>query len=413
MKTLALILLFLFVAAFSPASTVKESMSLYGYLLDYFQGSFDVHTKESSYGNTLLVRIKADFNPEERLRFHAEAAYYGRLGNQNLYAIYDKIGLNPERQEQFPFNDFITQVLVDHAWGLANLGAVDLQFGKVPIAWGSGYVFNPTAKVAPTAIFDEVTEETPGTFAIVPSYYTARSVTFTGYLAFQDRSHKTFSPSGDGEWRNVPFGFKVQVITGSFDLSAGVIKEVFYGQTGYERDFYLGFDLDGGFDGCGLYAESALRLPEMGFRDLYDIEESLEIVAGCHFPIPKLGTDMRLEYFHQGRGADKKSDYDLSRVISGEQLVLGENYLFLYFERYLTDYIRISTGSLLNLGDWSLVLYPECCWDVLGNLQIYFGASLFAGGRGNEFSGPHTVEGDQEFDIIESFSLFTRIKLSF
>jgi len=397
----------------------NEAFCLYGYLLNYFQSSFiynNARFKESTYGDTLLLRLKGDWSPEDRLSFHAEAAYYGRLGNQNPYAFYDNLGLSTYTQDQFPYNDFVNEIVIDHAWGLANLGSMDLQFGKIPIAWGSGYVFNPTAKTAPVQFLDQVTEETPGTFGIVPSFYIGNKLTVTGYLAFQDRSHKTYALKEDGELRNLPFGIKVQLITGPFDISAGIIKEVLYTQDGFQRSYYLSVDLDGGIQDLGLYAETGVRLPvehsRLSFKG-YNLEESLEIAAGCYYTLVALDTDLRLEYYHQGSGESQKSKYNVMKVLYQEQLMLAEDYLFIFFERSFTDYIRASAGSLCNLNDGSFVVYPELAWDVYSNFQFFIGSFLFFGGKGSELNGEHYIEDIGNVDLTETFSLYTRLKISF
>ena len=46
---------------------------------------------------------------------------------------------------------------------MTNLEKIDIQFGRIPIAWGTGYAFNPTAKTHPVSFLDDLSEETPGT----------------------------------------------------------------------------------------------------------------------------------------------------------------------------------------------------------------------------------------------------------
>lgn len=94
--------------------------------------------EEAEMGNTLYMRLKGDSEPEDGLHFHFEASYTGSTGNQ------------------------IESFAVDHLWGAAAIGPLDLQFGKMPIAWGTGYVFNPTARTSSSAFMDTISEETPG-----------------------------------------------------------------------------------------------------------------------------------------------------------------------------------------------------------------------------------------------------------
>lgn len=397
----------------------EEKISVYGYLANYFQGNFiyeDQKIGTPTWGDILLVRLKGDWNPEENLRFHTEASFTGKLGNQNPYAFYESVNQDLPAQNTFPYNDFINELSIDHAWGLANLGSIDLQIGKIPIAWGTGYIFNPTAKTATMSYIDTVSEETPGTFGIVSSYYVGEKITISGYCTFQDRSHKNTSLEGDEKWTNLPFGIKIQIITNPFDISCGLIKEVLYNQDEYLREYYIIADCDGGIGDLGLYAESAVRLPvnqSDSSRGKYSIEENVEIVVGSYYTLYGIDTDIRLEYYHQGQGESRKSKYDIMKVLSQEQLVLGEDYLFVSLERPFLDYWKASCGSLFNLNDGSFVLYPEVTYDAYNNFQIAAGTFIFAGKAGTEFNGEYLINSTDDIDLTETFSLYTRCKISF
>ena len=101
------------------------------------------------------------------------------------------------------------------------------------------------------------------------------------------------------------------------------------------------------------------------------------------------------------------------KVLSQEQLVLGEDYLFVSLERHFLDYWKASCGSLFNLNDGNFVLYPEVTYDVYNNFQIGAGAFIFAGKTGTEFNGEYIINSTDEIDLTETFSLYTRCKISF
>jgi hypothetical protein len=406
-------------AALSKNTYAEETVSLYGYLANYFQGSFifeDNKMRTPTWGDILLLRLKGDWTPEENLHFHTEVSFTGELGNQNPNVLYNSVDLGFPPQDQFPYNDFINELTIDHAWGLVNLGSIDLQFGKIPIAWGTGYIFNPTTKTVTTSYIDRVSEETPGTFGIVSSYYMGEKSTIIAYLAFQDRSHKNFTTKDDERGNNLPFGMKTQIITNSFDISFGLIKEVLHTQDGYQRNYYLSTDCDGGIGDLGLYAETAVRLPVSRTSSSgkeYSFEENLEIAVGGYYTVYGIDTDVRLEYYHQGKGKSRKSKYDIMKILTQEKLVLGEDYLFVSLERPFLYYWKSSCGSLFNLNDGSFVLFPEVAYDVYNNFQISAGSFIFAGKTETEFNGEFRINGTDEIDITETFSLFMRGKICF
>ncbi|UCF96878.1 MAG: hypothetical protein JSV89_17115 [Spirochaetaceae bacterium] len=402
-------------------SFYEETFSIYGYVVNFF--SANVYTDDwgiidSDYGNILYGRLKGDWNPGENLSFHAELAYNAAIGNQNPYVVYESYGLLPVdlADENVTFNEDLVQTIsVDHLWGSVNLGRFDLQFGKLPIAWGTGYFFNPTSKAAVTAYLDTVSEETPGTVGIVPSVsFLEGFLSVQGYAAFQDKSHSTLPVAVDGNWANLPFGLKLQGIIGAFDLSGSWIKEVILTPDGWSRVHYLGTDFAGAVWNFGVYGEAALKMWDESEVNIAlkneRISELLDFCVGFDYFIPGLEIDTRMEYYHQGPGTREKGEYDadFSKLLSGEQLVLAEDYLLLYLERSFLDYLSITTVGLININDGSLGFVPELSGEPYGNFQVGLGAMLFFGPAGSEFDGEYTGS----FDLTEP-AVYMRCKLSF
>ena len=419
-------------AAFSVSaqeSFYEETFSLYGYVVNFFNANLyadDWRITDSDYGNILYGRLKGDWNPGDNLSFHTELAYQGSVGNKNPFVVYESYGLgsfifdgpatDPEEETQFdyPFNDFVQSVYVDHLWGSINLGSFDVQFGKLPIAWGTGYFFNPTSRTALMPFLELVSEETPGTIGVIPSIsFFGGLLSVQGYAAFQDKTHSTFPDGVDGDWANLPFGLKLQGIAGSFDLSVSWIKEVIYTRPDftkpeyvYHRTHYLGADFAGAIWNFGVYGEAALEMwdesqEKPAFKDnpFFDL---LEVCLGFDYPIPVLEIDTRVEYYHYGPGTREKSAYgdSISKLLSGQQMVLAEDYLLFHFERSFLDYFTIGTAGFINLNDRSLGFVPELSGEPYENLQVGLGAMLFLGDEGSEF------------DMMEP-AVYLRCKLSF
>jgi hypothetical protein len=404
----------------------EETFSLYGYVVNYFNANLyadDWAITDSDYGNVLYGRLKGDWNPGDNLSFHAELAYQGSVGNQNPLVVFNNFELIPDELDltdpDVTFQeDMIQNIFVDHLWGSVNLGRFDIQFGKMPIAWGTGYFFNPTAKAAAIPFLDTVTEETPGTMGIVPSVsFLGGFLSVQGYVAFQDKNHSASIFGANGRWENLPFGFKIKGIVGSFDLSAGWIKEVLYidpPEDKFLRTHYLGADFAGAIWNFGLYGEAALKMLDeaegkLALRD-EEFFELLEICVGFDYLIPVLEIDTRVEYYHQGSGTTDKSDYETtySKLFTGEQVVLAEDYLLFYLERNFLDYFNISTAGLINLNDGSLGFVPEVSGEPFGNLEVGLGAMLFFGPPDSEFDGEYSGS----FDATDP-AVYIRCKLSF
>lgn len=364
--------------------------SFYGYLVNF--STVNIYTdnfriEDADMGNTFYMRLKGDFEPEDTLHFHFEACYSGSMGNQSPFAVYESYA-------------------IDHLWGSAAIGPLDLQFGKMPIAWGTGYVFNPTARTASSAFMETVSEETPGTLGIAPSVQLAPGLALQGYLAFQDRNHLTTEAPGSGNFDNLPFGIKIQTAAGNYDVSAGFIKEVINSGSSYSRYYYLSSDFAGAVRDFGVYGEASLKFPGDGGSLSMDM---LELAAGFDYSIPGIDVVSRLEYYHHGPGESSKDLYDNEKVLSGELMLQGKDYLFLILERVFFNYLTITAGGIINLGDFSAVIYPDISYELYSNFLISMGGYLFTGKADTEFGGEY---GPTDMDLTEP-AIYVRMKLSF
>jgi hypothetical protein len=408
--------------AAAEESFYEETFSLYGYVVNFFNANLysdDWRITDSDYGNILYGRLKGDWNPGDNLSFHAELSYQGSVGNQNVGLIYEDYGVADADPSIYG------SVQIDHFWGSVNLGRFDVQFGKLPIAWGTAYFFNPTAKVAVAPFLETIAEETPGTMGVVPSVsFLDGLLSLQGYIAFEDKSHFPIALQQERGWEYLPFGLKLQSIIGSFDLSASWIKEVAITQlNGYKRNHYAGLDIVGAVWNFGVYAEAAVLLWDEAnkrfvFRDdpLWDL---VEMSIGLDYFIPFLEIDTRFEYFHYGPGEKNKSGYDVRKLILGDQMVLAEDYLLLYMERNFLDYFSINAAGIVNVNDGSFIVAPEVSGQPFNNLDVALGAILFYGSTGSEYNGEFSydaldsiIPAAGDLDFTES-SVYLRCKLSF
>lgn len=392
----------------------EEDGSFYGYVTDYLDANIYESGPSTDAGNTAYLRLKGDFKPQENLAFHLEAVYWIKTGNQNPYLLMQSYGLAPVGSPSKT-----QELAVDHAWGMATFGTLDLQLGKVPLGWGTGYVFNPTQRAAVLSSLDPVVEETPGTLAFQPTWSIFTPLTLSGYLAFQDKSHRDTVAVQDGRWENLPFGVKVQVVLGSFDFSTSLIKEVLYldGFPGnYRRSWFVGADSAGAIWNFGVYAEAALRLPTNRAgtawdSSSFDLIKALEAVVGVDYTFSGIDLELRAEYYHQGPGETDTTRYDILKVLGGEQQVLGQDYLFGRLSKAFGGNHEANLSGLVNLHDRSFGVLPELVLDAYDNLQITLGASLFWGQAGSEFNGMYDL-GAGAFDVTP-LSISAKVKLSF
>jgi hypothetical protein len=454
--------------------SMEEPFSLYGYLVNFFQTGISYKDNEfgkAHVGDAMIFRLKGDWNPEANLKFHTEMSYIMQLGSLNPYIMMQKLGAVQFSQQDYPTENFNHQFILDHVWGMVTAGPFDLQFGKFPLAWGTGYIFNPTARLVIPPFLEVISEETPGILAVYPSIAIGDNVSLEAYASFQERSMKYTAFKEDSDFNNLPWAIRLKAIAGSFDLSLSWIKEVQYMELdlrpytqifadtaaalyddmmlqqtiitndqavgiaaamnylavsmskelpvsqNYHKAYYLGFDFIGGIWDIEVYGEAALRFPmneEYTKIDLQDFrfERELEAIAGAKYTIPGIETDLRLEYYYQGKGAAKKEDYNIMLSLAGERMVQGRNYLTCVLDKKINDQFSLLGVGFINLQDGSFACIPETSFSPYNNFQISLGAMILYGEHGTEFDGRYTIMG-QEIDLTDTIDIFIRMKLSF
>ncbi|NLY91991.1 MAG: hypothetical protein GX081_10370 [Firmicutes bacterium] len=385
----------------------SEEGSLYGYIL------YNLNFTKEDLGNVFYFRLKGDWNPGPNLFFHMELNNDYRTGNQ--HPAYLTTLLSGATGESLTNASDQLKLQIDHLWGMVNLGRMDVQFGKIPVGWGTGYVFNPTAKTHPGSFLDDFSEETPGTLGLLSSYAFNDHTAFQVYLAFEDKM-RTWQPEA-GEWDRIPFGIKVQKIRGAFDFSFSWIKEVLYRPEtqNYHQEYYLGGDFAGAVGNIGVYGEAALNVPrneegKFSFSG-HQAKDLLEYCLGGDYLFADADLTLRMEYYHQGRGVTKKTDYNLIKGLSTGQLLQAEDYLLVALEKNFLDYYTFIFGSLINANDGSFILQPELSYNAADNLEVVLASVVPCGEKGSEFNGTWEV-GGAKIELIRP-SISIQAKLSF
>ncbi len=406
----------------------SEPFSLYGYVRSTGRAGFDDPSAES--GASMNLRIKGDWQPESRVSAHIEINYEESRGYLNPYGFSQASGIDElstaaggtsvgELQAENPQDDFHSLIEVDHAWGLFSVGPLDLKAGKMPVAWGSAYVFNPTDRVNRSDSFSGGEgEETPGSTGILPSLQLPGPLSLSGYWIVEDRERSAPAGEAGGNIDNYPFGVKLQGYAGGSDWSLSLLKEVLYLETegGYRRDYCIGGDLFSSVADGGIYFEGVCRIPMQNERIDFEkgppADELIEASLGIEYHFGG-GVTLRGEYFYYGPGAVDKDDYRPAALLSGEQTVLGRNYLFAMADRTFFDYLELSIAGLCNLNDLSFLVLPEASYELTPNVQLKAAGMVPLGEKGSEMDGRLVIApGSPAIDLVSS-GLSMELKVSF
>jgi hypothetical protein len=392
----------------------RDSFSAYGYIETTATARVDEKAQaEPQLGAGTRARLKTEWTPQPEITARVETVYDYRTGIANETVLASALGLNsaPAYQAQDPNDDYLSAFEVDHAWASVNLERMDLSLGKLPIAWGSGYVFNPTDHLNAAGSLEGRDAETPGTVAFVPTVYLGGQWALGGYMAFEQKGVGASALEGSAEPENLPYGLRLRGYAAGFDLSVTVAKEVRYtgapggyasDETGnpvpaksYERRHFLGLDAVGTVGNVGVYAETSLTAPQEGndvdFSAGYDPDEALAAAVGLEYTFSDGwsgdGLSVKAEYAHLGSGAERTTDYEVERLLDGSAITLAEDYLFLFASRTCIDFLELTLSSLVNLNDASALLIPEASYSFLDNFEGSVSVSLPFGKKGTEFDG--------------------------
>lgn len=346
-------------------------------------------------GLASVSRLVLEARPAERASFRAEGSLELDYGSLSAFAVAREAGL-ASVSDLPPGVDPRREFSLDQAYSTILWGPMDIRAGLVPIAWGSAYAFNPSARVAaPRSPWDaEETEE--GSPSADLSLSLAGGLSLEAYLAFGDRSGSLWPSVEEGEWGRLPWGAKLQYRGAGFDLSAGAICEVVSCSGADPARLWACADAVGSAGDLDLYVEAALRLDDSSFPDP---EGGLEAAAGLAWALPAIDATLRLEYAHLGTGGGTRSEYDWAALLEGRAATLGRDYALAAIEREEADRWSVNLGVLSNLRDGSLAAAAEVGVRPTPVVELSAFCVLYAGDEGDEFDGRFSPGPGLELDL--------------
>ena len=92
-----------------------------------------------------------------------------------------------------------------------------------------------------------------------------------------------------------------------------------------------------------------------------------------------------IEYYYNGKGARDPQNYNLTNLITGEELSLGRHYLFSSFGYDIMPLLRGDVAVYFSLTDFSVLISPSLEYSITENLYLNAGAQLGVGDDGDEY----------------------------
>lgn len=262
---------------------------------------------------------------------------------------------------------------VDNAYATAYVGEASARIGRQQLPWGTGYAWNPT-DIFHEKNFLDPTYEKRGVdaFKVVVPFSAMGTVTaVVGLKSFWNEAKKAVR-------------FKDHVA--GFDYSVSLMQEHIHefdfltsSSDNVERRFLAG-DLSGSIGEFGVWFEGAyVNVPERKDR-------ALALIGADH--TTEAGWYLITEYYHNGFGASRRSDYSFNRwmrLIGETGDNLGRDYVFLGQSYPLTGLLTGSSYAILSLTDRSLVVYPYLEYSLSDNAVLILIGYAPVGSATSEF----------------------------
>ncbi len=364
LKTAYFLLSFLFITLIPVHLYAQDiALNLGGYVKNLAIRSKTILTDESYFFDITRFRLKGIVDAGSVL--HTEVWFDNELQTGNFLKTLDfKFGQSFQRptfadldMEIVKNDDYHVRQSLFRAFTTVYLGDSEVTIGRQRVAWGTGFVWNPTDLLNPFNPAAIELEEKQGVDAVYG----------TLPLGMLSKIEAAFAP---GRKRlKSSAALRVSSNFGSYDVAfmAGDFRD----------DKVIGGDFAGYIGGAGFRGEFAYTWKDAGANFLRAL-----LNADYNFPGDIYGF---VELYFNGQGASNKKNYDLTELFSGDVFNLGKNYAAVSVNKSVTPLFRTSFYSIFNLNDGSTLLGPSFSYSLATNVEIVLSAYLTTGANDSEY----------------------------
>lgn len=275
--------------------------------------------------------------------------------------------------EQLPYSSFYpsTMINLDRALIKLYLPFMDIFVGRQPIAWGTGYAFNPT---------DLWNLKNPTDAEAPKMGLNALRLE----IPLGDLAGLSLVASPGREFKESSGGFRLKWNLAGFDMSVSGIslmnadRDMFY----LKRKVVAGTDLAGQIGDVGVWYEAAVS---NRIYDSYTNFDSLftQIDIGADYTFSN-GLYIMSEYLFNSLGKESWRDYtiyDMAAVAGGEAPGMGKHYLFGGVSQELQGQLILACYGLSNVQEKSGMVMPQATYTFNDNIEIQLKGTVAVGDK--------------------------------
>ncbi|MCF8114467.1 MAG: hypothetical protein K9K21_11520 [Desulfotignum sp.] len=258
---------------------------------------------------------------------------------------------------------------------LPEWGAVSV--GRQALTWGNGMLFNPMDLFNPFAPTDIQRDYKVGDDMAVVQIY-LDNIGDLQFLYVPRRDPVTADPA----WDQASAAGKLHLMKRSLELDIMAAK--------HYADYTVGLGAS------GYITSAAWRMDAVyTFLDAHPEKDGF-LTCTLNMDYSWVWKEKNMyglvELYYNSLGEDDsasalKNPAIAERLGRGELFTLGRYYLAGEIQAELHPLFNIFLTGITNLADRSVILQPRAAWNFAQNLEVIFGAQLYAGETGSEFGG--------------------------
>jgi len=272
-------------------------------------------------------------------------------------------------------------LVMDRALIKLYFSSFDLIFGKQQIAWGTGYVFNPTD----IWNIKDPTDPNGSKIGVL-----AANLDFF----FGDNSSLNIITAPGSNFDHMKYGFRIKSTAGRYEYSFSAIRDNSDDAAllNIPERLQLGADFSGEvFNDVGFFGEAAVSNPRYAGMEMSETDSAyVQFCTGFDYTF-KNGLYLLGEYYYNGSGEKDRSDYDLgafTRLTGGVMSGLSRNYVSVVISYPLQDNYTLRLIGLLNADDISCAIVPELEYSFHQNISVRLNSNMYIGSSSRtEFGG--------------------------